>query len=227
MQAELGAQDLFVSLREQVREPFDGTLRHCHRLLLVPVDQRQEGLRQLGEIPLGDRRLVCIGIAAELVDGGIDRVRMIAVHEGAGAVVDRFTGQEHVVGVHDAVDEADAEPAGHEIGLRTDNRIEKRKGRIVRLARSRPMPVDDMVGQKAQRLGVPAHVEILEGADADMACRNPGQHGAGLAGFAVYHRTRHDRGKGPRRGNGERIHRLGYGIFAQYRAECGPPVAIA
>ena len=48
------------------------------------------------------------------------------------------------------------------------------------------MPGDDVVGERLHPGVVAARGEELEGADADVARRHPGQHGAGQHGFAQH-----------------------------------------
>jgi hypothetical protein len=116
-QAELGAHDgepvVFVTRRERV----DHARRERDRAVGVGIEQGQQRLGQARQIPAGDQRLVAIGIAPAGVDRAEDRVGVEVVHEGAGAVVDGFARQGHVVGVHDAVDEAHAHPARDQLGL--------------------------------------------------------------------------------------------------------------
>src|SRR6056297_2171701 len=100
---------------------------------------------------------------------------MIGIHEGAGAVIDGFTGHARIVRVHDAVDEADTHPARDELRLRSDDRLQE----IQRRLRLGVVARDDVIGKRAQRLVVPAHGEILERADADVARGDPGEHRAG------------------------------------------------
>jgi len=88
----------------------DCVLRLFNGGVLVLRKQRQERLRQTGEVPLGDACLVTVGVAARAIDGAEDRPRVIGVHEGAGAVINGLASDRHVVGVHDAVSESDEQP---------------------------------------------------------------------------------------------------------------------
>ena len=73
---------------EKIGEPGDGRAGHGDSLLLVGVHERQERFGQPGQIPLGDRRLLAVGVAAVVIDGAEDGFRIIGIHESAGAVVD-------------------------------------------------------------------------------------------------------------------------------------------
>ena len=87
---------------------------------------------------------------------------------------------EHVVGVHDAVDEADQHPLRHQLGLARDHRGRAARDRAAaRVARLRVVAGDDVIGQQAQRLDIAARGEELEGADPDVARRHARQHRAG------------------------------------------------
>ena len=57
-------------------------------LLLVVVQEGQEGLGEPGEVPLGHDRLVAVGVAPAGVDRTVDRGRVEGLHEGARPVVD-------------------------------------------------------------------------------------------------------------------------------------------
>ena len=119
--------------------------RERDRLLLVVGEQRQQRLGEPGEVPLRDDRLVAVGVAAALVDRAEDRGRVVGVEERARAVVDGLAGDRRVVGVHDAVHEADEHPLRDERGLRRDDGLEQRqaaapRGRAGGAGRSRGRP---------------------------------------------------------------------------------------
>ena len=84
-----------------------------------------------------------------------------------------------------------------------------------------------MIGQPPHALGVAACREILEGADADMARCNAGEHGAGQRRLAHHAFAGDHGGERARGGNAERRHRLADDVFAQYRAERRTAVAAA
>ena len=69
--------------------------------------------------------MVAPGVAGVAIDGAEDALRMEFFHESAGAVVDGLAGEGAVVGVHDAVDEAEAHPVGDEFGLGGDDALEE------------------------------------------------------------------------------------------------------
>ena len=52
------------------------------------------------------------------------------IHESAWAVVDSLTGDRHVVGVHDAMDEAHMHPAGNERRLFVAHALEESEVRV-------------------------------------------------------------------------------------------------
>ena len=79
------------------------------------ADQRVERLRQLDQVPLGDARLIRESIAALARVGGVGgEVGVVVVEEAERPVVDGQPEDRHVVGVHDAVNEADPHPVRHE-----------------------------------------------------------------------------------------------------------------
>ena len=86
---------------------------------------------------------------------------------------------EHVVGVHDAMDEADQQPARDQVGLARDDAFEQRVIGALGLGDVRVVPGDDVVGELPHAIGVAARGEELEGADADVARGHAGEHRAG------------------------------------------------
>ena len=126
-QAELAAEAGEVSGLKLGLEGGERGLGGVERGLLaagLSLQQRQQALGQARQVPERDGRLVGVGVAAVDVDGAEDLVGIVGLHEGAGAVVDGLSGDGHVVGVHDSVDEAEAEPLGDERGLAGDNGVE-------------------------------------------------------------------------------------------------------
>ena len=59
---------------------------------------------------MGNARLIGKPIPTLAIDGTKHGVGLKGVDEGTGAVVDGFAGEEHIVGVHDAVYESEALP---------------------------------------------------------------------------------------------------------------------
>ena len=90
--------------------------------------------------PCGDVRLVGIGVTTHLVNGAIDRCRIIGVHESARAVVDGVSQDRHVVGIHHPVYESNLHPPGEERRLRVPDRKEER---------TIPLPILGNGGEKA------------------------------------------------------------------------------
>src|SRR5688572_32392640 len=80
----------------------------------ISINQGDKRFRKARKVPLRDDRLIGVSIAAATVDGAKHRRWIIMIHKGAWAVVDRLTGDRHVVGVHHAMNEAHMHPAGNE-----------------------------------------------------------------------------------------------------------------
>ena len=99
-------------------EAFDLFCSHPDRIFgVVRVDERQQGLGEAREIPLGDRGLVAVGITPMLVDRTEHRPGVVRVDKRAGPVVQSLTGDGHVVGVHHPVDEPHGQPLRDEDSL--------------------------------------------------------------------------------------------------------------
>jgi hypothetical protein len=159
--------------------------------------------------------------------GAEHRGQVEGLQEGARPVVDRLAGDRHVVGVHDAVHEADQHPPRDQLGLHRDDRLEQGQVRPFRLRRSRVVPGDRVVGEAAQEVDVavaraywklPTRRWLL----ATRASTAPGQHRLARTGRPVA-TTASDRVVGMPEG----VHRLADDVLAQHRADCGEPVAAA
>ena len=81
------------------------------RLVFVVGQEAQKGFGEAGHVPPGDAGLIGEGVPAPVVDGAEFLVRVVRVEKRATAVVEGLARNGGVVGVHDAVDEAHAEPA--------------------------------------------------------------------------------------------------------------------
>ena len=121
------------------------------------------------------------------------------------------------------MDKAQAHPRRDQPGLRGNNPVQQAQ----RATGIGIVAVDDMAGQGGQRVSILAGREILEGAHADMAGRDPGQHRAGQGGFAVDGFAGGHGGQRPGRGHAQAVHGLGQQVFAQHRAQPRAPVAAA
>ena len=123
----------------------------------VVVEQRQHRLGQPGEVPLGDQRLVAVGVPAAVVDRAEHGRRVVGVHERARPVVDRLAGDRHVVGVHHAVDEPDEHPrATSDAWASSDRRRTARRTGLLGLGGRRVVAGDRVVGEAAQQRRGPA-----------------------------------------------------------------------
>ena len=105
---------------------------HCRdrRLLVAPHD-RQQGLGESHQVPVGNRRLVAVGVAPLLVDRTEHGAGVVGIEKRTRTVVDRLPRYGHVVGIHHAVHEAHVHPLRHERRLLLDNVVEKRHGPII------------------------------------------------------------------------------------------------
>ena len=200
---------------DHLGEPRHGTVLIGH--------QGHEARGELRQVPGNDPGLVLERVPTLPVDRGIDRGGVVAVHEGAGAVVDRLARDRGVVGVHHAVDEAHRHPLRDQTRLPRDDRLEQRLGAIG-LGR---VTGDDVIGQRLQRVPVLPGKEILEGADADMARRHAGQDRPGQGRLAPDVLARRHGGQRAGGRNAKRVHRLAHHVFAQDRPQPGPAIAHA
>ena len=148
---------------------------------------------------------------------------MIAVHECAGAIIDGFAANQHIVGVHHPVNEPEADPLRDQVRLSVGH-VLQHFGRAVRV---REMARLRMIEQRLKRIGVLKEAEKLKGPDTDMAAGDAGQHCAGQGGFAIdcvacCHRRQSTRGR-----NAQGVHSLGHQVFADDRPQPSAPIARA
>ncbi len=80
-----------------------------------------------------------------MVDGTEHGAGVVGLHKGAGTVVDGFTAEQHIVGIHDTVDKAQRLPTGNQRGLCRANVIEKLLIGIIGLGGSGIVPGNDIV----------------------------------------------------------------------------------
>jgi hypothetical protein len=172
-QAQLCPKALEMGLPEALGEGVDRRLRLFYGLALVLVEEGQQRFGQAREVPVGDARLVAEGVTPAMVDRAVDPARVIGIHKGTGAVVDGLTGDRHIVGVHHAVDEADAEPLGNEVRLCGDDGVEQRPVGAFLVRRFRIVAGDDIVREDPQGLRVATRGEVFEGPDPARGCAPP------------------------------------------------------
>ena len=170
--------------------------------------------------------MISVGVAFVAVDGAEGGVGVVVVHEGAGAVVDGFAGEGHVIGIEDAVDEADVHPAGDEGGLAFDGGVEEGEGWGVGFGEIGVVALEGVIGEGFEGVGVLVGGGPLEGADADVAGGDAGEDGAGEAAFAADDGVAGG-GDGEAAGGGdaEGVHGFADEVFAKHGAEGGAAVA--
>ena len=226
-QPQLGAEFRQPGPVEMHAELLQHLLGGVHCLALRIAQQRQERLGQAGKVPLGYARLVAVGVAALVVYGTIDSLRMIGVHEGAGAIVNGLAAEQHVVGVHHPVDEAERLPLRHQPRLGLADAIQQRQGRHGRRLGLRIVAGNDMLHQRFQRRAVAAGGGILHSADADMALRHPRQDSAGQRRLPIDGFAGGDRRQRPAGRHAQGMHGLAHRIFTQHGAKGRPAIAHA
>src|SRR5829696_2012904 len=107
-------------------EPAKGSLSLLDRFVRVICEEGQKRLGETRQIPERDPRLVREGVSAVVVYGAEHSGGVVRIHEGARTVVDRFAREGHVVGVHNAMDEAYEEPACDQVRLAGDHALQQR-----------------------------------------------------------------------------------------------------
>ena len=125
------------------------------------------------------------------------------------------------------MDETDRHPLGDQRCLPVDDGFKQCQWLVLRCFKLRIMTRNGIVEQRLQAVLVAPCGKMLKRADAQMACRHPGQHGAGMDLLADNHFT----GGGDCQAAGcwdtERVHRLADRIFADHRAKGCTAIATA
>ena len=94
------------------------------------IQEGQEGLGKAREIPVRDAGLVAERIAALMINRTEDGRRVIRIQERTRAIVERFAGNRHVIGIHDPVNEPHLHPPRYERGVRLTHCAQQRQGRV-------------------------------------------------------------------------------------------------
>jgi hypothetical protein len=88
------------------------------------------------------------------LNGAEDCCRIIAVHESAWPIVNGFTRDRHVVGVHHAMDETNVQPSGDEVSLPAYHMLEQSLVGVHGASRFWVMARNHVVGEVAERIHV-------------------------------------------------------------------------
>ncbi len=156
-----------------------------------------------------------------MVDRGKDRAGGIALHEGAGAVVDGLAGNGHVVSVHHAVQEAKTHPLRDQARLGGDHRVEESEVERVCQRKVGVVAADGIIGEGLDvRLVASGGIE-LERADTQVAGRDAGKDGAWQLRLAPDLFARCDYGQRPCGWHAHCSHEFRDHVFAQHRADGG------
>ena len=146
----------------------DDFLRDLLRRLGILIDEGQQALSQYRQIPVHDPRLVGPGVAPLSVDGTEAGLGIEVVHEGAGTIVDGLSAEERIVGIQDAVHEAEHLPMCDQPREMFAYAFEQgHRGRLVTCFCCRvEMAVDYIIHQRRYVIAAAGHGEVLHGADA-------------------------------------------------------------
>src|SRR5258705_11014275 len=107
------------------------------------------------------------------------------VHEGAWTVIDGLAGYRGVVGIHDAVDETDQQPARDEIGLTCDHSVQKGMIGAIGMYQIGAVPADHVIRQPPHALGFATRRKIMERSATNVAGRPTGENSAKQPGLAA------------------------------------------
>lgn len=179
-EADFSGEDFEVGGLEKIGEAGDLLAGEFEGLVGVGVEERDEGFGEAGEVPLGDCGLVLVGVALAGIDEGKGFGGVEFIEKSAGSVVDRFAGKGHVIGIHHAVDEAEAHPLRDELGLGRDDVFEEGE-------RTGFPGLVSLVGvgdEGLKAFEVVASREKLGGSDAEVRAGDAGEDGTRFGFFA-------------------------------------------
>ena len=191
-----------------------GLILHQFFLQKGRVHQVAQGFAELAQIPEPDFRLPAERIASAGI-GMIGReMRIELIHESVGTVVERGSGNRHIVCVHHAVDKAHRLPAGDEAGCFLQDAAEK-NAVAVRLRLDVGMVVmDDIIGKFRDSFRIVVVEKRFETAEADVRIAETHQHRRQFRHFPVDQFADADDGQGPRRRDAESVQGFLPQVFA-------------
>ena len=189
--------------------------------------QRDEGLRQLGEVPGGHIRLLVEGVAPAGVGMVADVTGVEGVEKTERAVVQRQSQNRHVVGVHYPVRKPHRLPLRHQLGGAAGDFAQQLGIGFGTHGQLRVIARNDVIGQITDRLDLVAVIKHLERAKADEAWRQPGHQRGGFFVLAVYRAITAYNAQRAGGGNAERVHRLGAQVFTDARTQHRAAIAAA
>ena len=82
-------------------------------LFFVGVNQGQQRFSETCHVPLSDGGLIAKSIATLNINGTVYCLVIIDTQHCAGAIIDGFTGDGSIIGVHYAMDETNTQPIDH------------------------------------------------------------------------------------------------------------------
>lgn len=212
----------------EIGEGSDGGVGEFEGAFFVRVEEREEGFGKTSHVPLGDAGLLSVSVAPLAINRAEGGIGMEMIHESAGTIVDGFAGESDIVGVEDAVDEANVHPASNQTGLTFDDGGKQSESGSVGGCELRVMTIEGIVCDRQESLIVLMSSGPLEGANADVAGGNAGQHGAGqgsLAADDVF--AGGGNGEAACGGDAEGVHGFADEVFAKHGAEGGAAVTTA
>ena len=178
---------------------------------------------------MGDGRLIGERVSAVGVDVTEGLFWVVFVKKSAGSEVQGFAGDGHVVGVHDAMDEADAHPVCDEQGLAGADGFEECQIAVGSLVLSAigVVSFDHVLREGGEGVDISACGEVFKGADADVTFCNAGEDGSGQGCFSEHEVACGHCGEGTGGRDIERVERFADEVFSEHGAEGGAAIAAA
>jgi hypothetical protein len=90
LESKLFPETVQIQRLETADELSQGILRQFLGFFRQRIENRQQGFREAGQVPVGDGRLISPGVAGVFIDITKNAIRVEIVHKGTGAVIDRL-----------------------------------------------------------------------------------------------------------------------------------------
>ena len=218
---------MFIGAGERIREFVEDSFELAPRILRAAGMKGEKALGELEKIPVCDLRLLPPGVASVQIDGTEHLPGVEVVHEGAGSVVDGFSRNGTVIGIHHPVNESDQHPLGDQLGLPGGGQTKEGKCGNFLCGSLGVVAGDHVIGQGSKGVKVSPRVVILESAHPDVTAGHPGEDCAGQRALADDLFPGGDHSKGPGSWNPERGHRFAHHVFPDGGTKGGTAVSPA
>ena len=196
-----------------------------NRGFLVRINERKKSIRKPRQVPHRHISLVPIRVPPLFVNVAKHGSRVVLVHKSTRTVIDRFTRNRNVIGIHDPMNEPHTEPLNNQPCLLLSNISKKVKIRVIRLKILRTMAQNRVVSKRLKRLNSARSRSIFKGTNTKMTGSNPSQHRSFFNSLPLHRFTRRNHRQRSSRGNTKMMHGFTNQIFAKHWTQGSSAIA--